>query len=139
MAEIILCLDVGTKRIGVAKSDALGVAAHAFPMIERKNDAQAVEAVLKLIQEEQVERIVVGLPINMNDTLGPASVMAKSFAGLIQQKTSVPVEFWDERLSTAEAERFLIGLDMSRAKRKTKIDSLAAQIILKSYMDARRK
>ncbi len=138
MAEIVLCLDVGTKRIGVAKSDALGIAAHAFPMIERKSDDYAVKAVLDMIREEGVQRIVVGLPINMNDTMGPAAEMAKTFAALIQKEVTIPVEFWDERLSTAEAERFLIDVDMSRAKRKTKIDSLAAQIILKSYMDAKK-
>ena len=138
LKEIVLCLDVGTKRIGVAKSDALGVAAHALAMIERKSDAYAVKSVIDLIQEEGVARVVIGLPINMNDTLGPAAEMAKFFSDLLKKELSIPIEFWDERLSSKEAERFLIEADMSRKKRKTKIDSLSAQIILQSYMDAKK-
>lgn len=138
LKEIVLCLDVGTKRIGVAKSDALGVAAHALAMIERKSDAYAVKSVIDLIQEEGVARVVIGLPINMNDTLGPAAEMVKFFSDLLKKELSIPIEFWDERLSSKEAERFLIEADMSRKKRKTKIDSLSAQIILQSYMDAKK-
>src|SRR3990172_2617088 len=133
MAEIILCLDVGTKRIGVAKSDALGVAAHVLPKITRKSDEQAVKAISSLVKEEQAGRIVVGLPINLNDTLGPAAERVQSFADRLKKEVSVPVEFWDERFSTAEAERFLLEADLSRRKRKAKIDSLSAQIILQSY------
>lgn len=138
--EIILCLDVGTKRIGVAKSDALGVAAHALPMIARKSDEQAVRSVLELVKEEQVDRIVVGLPRSLDDSLGPAAEMAQSFAALLKKEVSIPMEFWDERFSSVEAERFLIEkADMSRRKRKSFIDSLAAQIVLQSYMEAKRR
>ncbi len=135
LKPVILCLDVGTKRIGIAKSDALGIAAHALPMIERKSDEQAVSEIAALIEREKVEKLVIGLPVRMNDSEGPAVTMVREFAGALKKKIRVPVDFWDERLSTAEAERFLIDeADMSRKKRKTKIDSLAAQIILQSYM-----
>lgn len=138
--EIILCLDVGTKRIGVAKSDALGIAAHLLPVILRKTDEQAAREIADLVKAENVDRIVVGLPRNMDDTLGPAVEMVQSFTDQLKKQISVPVEYWDERLSTREAERFLIEeADMSRGKRKSKIDSMAAQIILASYMQAKRR
>lgn len=136
--EIILCLDVGTKRIGVAKSDALGIAAHILPVILRKSDEEAVNAIVALVKGEEVGRVVIGLPINMDDTQGPAVDMVKFFARELKKQLSIPMEFWDERLSTQEAERFLIEkADMSRSKRKTKIDSLSAQIILASYMQSK--
>jgi len=136
--EIILCLDVGTKRIGVAKSDALGIAAHILPVILRKSDEEAVNAIVALVKGEEVGRVVIGLPINMDDTQGPAVDMVKFFARELKKQLSIPMEFWDERLSTQESERFLIEkADMSRSKRKTKIDSLSAQIILASYMQSK--
>lgn len=136
--EIILCLDIGTKRIGVAKSDVLGMMAHALPMIARKSDEHAVQEIMNLVENEHVERIVIGLPRNMDGTLGPAAEMVQAFGSKVKEAISIPVEFWDERLSSVQAERFLIEkIDMSRAKRKEKIDSLAAQMVLESYMSAK--
>ncbi|MBI4398369.1 MAG: Holliday junction resolvase RuvX [Candidatus Omnitrophica bacterium] len=134
---IILCLDIGTKRIGAAKSDALGVAAHALPKIDRTSDAHALSEVERMVREERVDKILMGLPLRTDGKEGGQAVeMVKNFAGQLQKKIRMPIEFWDERFSTAEAERFLIEeVDMPRKKRKSKIDSLAAQIILQSYMN----
>lgn len=136
--EILLCLDVGTKRIGVAKSDLLGVAAHSLTFVSRKNDDQAIGEIEKLVLEEQVAKIVIGLPLDLSGKMNIAAESVRTFADKLRNKITIPIEFWDERFSTAQAERFLIEeADLSRRKRKVKIDSLAALMILKSYMEAK--
>lgn len=135
---MILCLDVGTRRIGVAKSDALGIAAHSMPAIFRENDAKTFEALAKIIQEENIGCVLVGLPRNMNGSLGPSAEMVQVFVETLKKHISLPVEFWDERLSTVQAENVMLEGDLSRKKRKSRIDSLAAQIVLQNYLDAKR-
>lgn len=134
--QIVLCLDVGTKRIGVAKSDALGVAAYAYPFVLRTKDRKEFKELLKIIETENIQILLLGLPKNMDGSLGGSVEMVHAFADELKQHTALPVSYWDERLSTVEAERMMIDeADMSRKKRKLKIDSMAAQIILQSYLD----
>jgi putative Holliday junction resolvase len=128
----ILGLDVGSKRIGVAVSDALKITAQGLETVQR-GDMAALESVIK---ENDVVEIVVGLPLNMDGTKGQRAEDAERFAEGLKEKFSLPVKMWDERLSTASAERFMIKGDLSRAKRKKLNDRAAAQIILQSYLDA---
>lgn len=132
----ILGLDIGSKRIGVAVSDELGITARGLSTIERKNDEDTIRNLRSIISEENIKEIVVGLPINMNGSYGPKANEAIDFAGRLEEHLNIPVKLWDERMSTMEAERILIDADTSRAKRKKKIDKLAAQVILQGYLNA---
>ncbi len=128
----ILGLDIGTKRIGAAVSDALRMTAQGLETIGR-NDAAALEGVVK---ENDISEIVVGLPLNMDGTKGERARDAESFAAALREKFPVPVRLWDERLSTASAESYMIRGGLSRAKRRRLNDRAAAQIILQGYLDA---
>ncbi|MBE3584749.1 Holliday junction resolvase RuvX [Desulfofundulus thermocisternus] len=134
----IMGLDVGEKRIGVAVSDPLGWTAQGIGVIRRDQPrAQIMEQLKKLVREYRVERIVVGLPRNMNGTLGKQGQRVLDFAREIGAELELPVETWDERLSTASAEKVLLSADLSRARRRKIIDKMAAVIILQSYLDSR--
>ena len=130
-------LDVGTKNIGVALSDETGTLARGVEVVQRKSKTAAVARIREIVKEFNVREIVVGLPVNMNGTLGERALDSRKFAELLKQKTGLPVEFWDERLSTKEAEANLIKASVSRGKRKRIVDRLAAQIILQGYLDSR--
>lgn len=134
----ILGLDVGERRIGVAVSDSLGWTAQGVTVIDRKTGDWWL-ALDRLIQEYGVKEVVVGLPRNMNGTLGPRGEACQALAEQIEQRYSLPVHLWDERLSTAAVERTLIDADLSRKKRKQVVDQLAATWILQGYMDANRR
>lgn len=133
----ILGLDVGTKRIGAAISDSLNITAQPLEAIARKSDGDALEAIKGIISEFDVGEIVVGLPLNMNGTKGESAQLALKFAEELKKKFDKPVKMWDERLTTAEAERLLIKSDVSRKKRKGVRDTMAAQLILEGYLNAR--
>ncbi|TCT27076.1 putative Holliday junction resolvase [Melghiribacillus thermohalophilus] len=134
----ILGLDVGEKTIGVAVSDAFGWTAQGIKTIKWDGMFKTVEDELKnLIHEYQIEKIVVGLPKNMNGTIGERGTACQQFAAKLQDTFNIKVELWDERLTTMAAERVLLSADMSRAKRKKVIDKMAAVIILQSYLDAK--
>ncbi|MBE3589140.1 MAG: Holliday junction resolvase RuvX [Thermoanaerobacteraceae bacterium] len=135
----IMGLDVGDKTIGVAVSDPLGWTAQGVEVIRRSSGEEDLQRLLQLVNEYGVERVVVGLPWNMNGTLGERGQKVLRFARLIERRLHCPVETWDERLSTAGAERILLAADVSRAKRKKVIDKMAAVLILQSYLDARGK
>lgn len=138
MSLRIMGLDVGEKRIGVAVSDPLGWTAQGIGVIRRDQPrAQIMEQLKKLVREYRVERIVVGLPRNMNGTLGKQGQRVLDFAREIGAELELPVETWDERLSTASAEKVLLSADLSRARRRKIIDKMAAVIILQSYLDSR--
>ncbi len=130
----ILGLDVGLKRIGVAVSDPLKITAQGLDTVER-GDIGSLE---KVISQNDVVEIVVGLPLNMDGTEGERAKDAISFADMLKKKFSVPVKMWDERLSTASAERDMIKGDLSRKKRKSLSDKVAAQLILQNYLDSKR-
>jgi putative Holliday junction resolvase len=132
-----LGLDLGEKRIGIALSDSLGLTAHAVSCRERSTLKADLAFFTQLIVANEVTEIVVGLPINMNGTEGPSAEKARNFGAQLQKASSVPVVFWDERLSTSTAQRVLVEADLTRKKRRIKVDQLAAVIILQNYLDYR--
>jgi putative Holliday junction resolvase len=134
----VLGLDVGTKTIGVAVSDELGWTAQGVETIRRRpNHPEDDYARIKeLIKSHNVSKIVIGLPKNMNGTIGPSGEACQNFAKEIERITGLSVILWDERLTTMAAERTLISADVSRKKRKQVIDKLAASIILQGYLDS---
>ena len=139
---VILCLDIGSKRIGVAKSDELGIAAHPLTVIERKGNANDCARIVELIREHGAELLVVGVPFDQEGGVGDSAKKVLGFINVIKQalvdnKLDIHVETWDERYSTAEAEELLIDADVSRAKRKKVIDKMAAARILKGYMESK--
>lgn len=135
----ILGLDYGDRTIGVALSDELGWTAQGIEVIRRKSEETDLERLRQLSVQFQVEEIVVGLPKNMNGTLGPRSEASMAFARVLVQELQLPVHLWDERLTTVSATRTLIEADVSRKKRKQVVDKIAAQLILQNYLDSKTK
>ncbi|SFE64288.1 Holliday junction resolvase RuvX [Peptostreptococcus sp. D1] len=131
----IMGLDIGNNTIGVAVSDMLGITAQGVTTIHRKSKKKDLEELKKIIDEQNVNLIVSGLPKNMNGTIGPQAELVKKFCELIEYELKIKVEFWDERLTTVSAQRVLIDGDISRKNRKKVIDKLAAVIILQNYLD----
>lgn len=132
-------LDYGDKRIGVAISDAFGWTAQGVEVIERKKEGDYLERIRELVREQEVDSIVVGLPKNMNGTIGPRGEICMAFAEELRQTLSMPVHLWDERLTTVSAQRTLLEADVSRRKRKQVVDKMAAAILLQNYLDSRQK
>ncbi|AKP47908.1 MULTISPECIES: Holliday junction resolvase RuvX [Bacillus] len=131
-------LDVGSKTVGVAISDELGWTAQGIETIkvdEEKGDL-GFDRLKELIEDYQVDKIVVGLPKNMNNTIGPRGEASQAYAKKLEKEFSLPVVLWDERLSTMAAERVLLEADVSRKKRKKVIDKMAAVMILQGYLDS---
>ena len=131
----IMGLDVGDKTIGVSVSDELFLTAQAVKTIRRKSKKKDLYVLKGIIEEKDVGKIVVGLPFNMNGTLGPQSQKVKDFVNWIEENIDIECIYEDERLTTAIARRYLIEADMSRKKRKEVIDTVAAVHILQSYLD----
>jgi len=129
-------LDYGSKTIGVAVSDPLGLTAQGVETIKRRSREEDIARVEELIAAFGVEEVVVGLPLNMDGSAGPMAHQAERFANRIRRKLGLPVHLWDERLTTVAAERSLLRGDLSRAHRHRLIDRTAAQLILQSYLDA---
>ena len=134
----IMGLDIGDKTIGVAVSDLMGLTAQGVTTIKRVGKKKDIEAIKQIIAEKQVNKIVSGLPKNMNGTVGPQGEKVQKFCELLKEETNLPIEFWDERLSTVAAERSLIEGNVRRKNRKKVIDMLAAVIILQGYLDLKR-
>jgi putative Holliday junction resolvase len=132
-----LGLDYGTKTIGVAASDALGLTAQTVTTIRRTSLKADLAALKELVNEYEAERFVVGLPLNMDGSEGPRAEATRKFVDALTQALGLPVELWDERLSTVAAQRTLLEADVSRAKRREVIDQMAAQFILQGWLDAR--
>lgn len=131
----ILGLDVGQKTIGVAVSDPLGFTAQGITTIRRGKNEQDIEELKKLCSEYSVETIVVGLPKNMNGSIGFAGEKIMAFTELIKESIDVKIELWDERLTTVAAHRAMLEADLSRGKRKKIVDKIAATYILQGYLD----
>lgn len=131
-------LDVGDKTIGVAVSDLLGLTAQGVETIRRTNKKADYARIGELIKEKEVSKIIVGLPKNMNGTIGPQGEKVLEFVEGLKNRFKVEIILWDERLTTVAAERSLIEADMRRKKRKTVIDMVAATYILQGYLDSRR-
>ncbi|MBP3961348.1 MULTISPECIES: Holliday junction resolvase RuvX [Paenibacillus] len=135
----LMGLDYGDRRIGVAVSDAFRWTAQGLGVVEKRRDNSEDEVIAKLMVEHEVSEIVVGLPKNMNGTIGPRGEICIAFAQHLQQKLNVPVHLWDERLTTVAAERTLLEADVSRKKRKLVVDKMAAALILQNYLDSKTK
>ena len=131
-----LGLDIGDKRIGVAISDPEKILASPLTTISRNDDAVAIEAILELINERQVQRIVVGLPYSLNGSVGKQANKVISFVEMLSTYTPVDIETCDERLSTVAAEHLLVEAGISRDKRKLQRDAAAAALILQRYLDS---
>jgi len=133
----ILGIDYGERRLGFAVSDEMGIIAMPLCVVTVEHPRHALAEVQRLVQEKQAGQVVIGMPLNMNGTRGPASEAVARFVTRLSTAISIPVATWDERLSSKAAERILIDADVRRKKRKGVIDQLAAQIILQSYLDAK--
>ena len=131
----LLGLDLGSKTIGLALSDVNRGIATPMQTIRRSKFTRDAETLLALCAEHQVAGLIIGLPVNMNGTEGPRAQATRAFARNLRQLTDLPIAFWDERLSTAAAERVMIAADMSRARRAKKIDAAAAGVILQGALD----
>ncbi|GIO98163.1 putative pre-16S rRNA nuclease [Paenibacillus lautus] len=134
----IMGLDYGDRRIGVAISDVFGWTAQGVEVIERRRDEGELDRIAALVKDNEVGEIVVGLPKNMNGTIGPRGEICMEFASALRESLSLPVHLWDERLSTVSAERTLLEADVSRKKRKQVVDKMAASLILQNYLDSKR-
>jgi len=130
-----LAVDVGTVRLGLALSDSLGVIAQALPYVRAEPRKQALAEIARLCQDKGVVRLVVGLPKAKSGGECPATLMAREFAAALGKATGLPVLYVDERLSTRQAERVLLEADVSRRKRREAIDSMAATVVLQSFLD----
>jgi putative Holliday junction resolvase len=133
-----LGLDLGARRIGIALSDLLELTAQGYSYRERTTLKNDLEFFKNLIRDHEITGVVIGMPVNMDGTEGPAAEKARFFGAELQKNlNNVEVVFWDERLSTSAAQRVLIEADLSRRKRRFKVDQVAAVIILQNYLDYR--
>jgi putative Holliday junction resolvase len=128
-------MDIGDKRIGMAVSDAMGWTAQGILTLERRSMNSDMEQIERIINKYQVERIVIGLPKNMDGTIGLQGEKIKVFAESLRKRFSKEIVFWDERLTTVSAHKVMLEADLSRKKRKERVDQIAAVLILQSYLD----
>jgi len=129
----ILGLDIGDSRIGVALSDPLGILASPLTIITRTDEEADIQAITALVQQNQVERVIAGLPLSMDSSLGEQAEKVKAFVMALCRHTEVPVEFRDERLSTVSAKRLVH--EVRKPDRGTRYDAMAAALILQAYLD----
>ncbi|MBI5343268.1 MAG: Holliday junction resolvase RuvX [Deltaproteobacteria bacterium] len=135
----VLALDFGSRRIGVAVSDPLGITAQQLSAIRREGDRKDIEAIASLAVAYGVETVVIGLPMHSDGSEGTQAAKARAFGEKVRVRLGVPVVPWDERMTTAQAERHLIEAGVRREKRKEVRDSLAAALLLQSALDARNR
>ena len=134
----VLGLDVGARRIGIAISDPLGITAQGLETLRRGNKKHDLHYFYKLIRDYGVKEIVVGLPLRMSGAEGTQAQKIQSFADNLRKQFKLPVHLWDERLTSAEANRVLRETELSIEKRGQAVDRMAAILILQSWMDSRR-
>ena len=127
-------MDLGTKTLGLATSDKLGIIASPYKLIKFNSYEEAVEELLVIINQEKIDELVLGLPKNMNNSLGHAAERSLEFKELLSARTTLPIHLVDERLSTVEAENMLVSEGVSRKKRKNLIDGVSASIILDTHL-----
>lgn len=128
-------LDIGDKRIGVALSDPQGILASPFIIIERKDDAVDIEAILDIVRRQEVGQIVAGLPRSMSGNIGKQAEKCQDFVRKLCQYTETPVKLSDERLTTVSAKRLMQSVNTRKTKRKIRHDAIAAALILQGYLD----
>ena len=131
----ILALDHGSKRIGVAVSDETKTIAQPLEFIPAGPFADFLERLKQLNHEKEIDLILVGLPRNMDGSYGPAAQKVETFVAVLRSAITVPIKMWDERLTSSQATKILIQGNVRRAKRKEKVDKMAAAILLQSYLD----
>ena len=136
MAGRILGLDVGDVRIGVAVSDALGITAQAVTTLKRRGLESDLDELKALFDDYAAEKVVVGYPLNMDGTIGPQADKVRAFAEALSTRLGLTPVLWDERLTTAEARKVLVGGGMRQEMRKGVTDQMAAMLLLQSYLDA---
>jgi len=130
----IIALDIGDRRIGIAISDPLGMLARPLAVVKRSG--RDYQRIADLVREHGAERIVAGYPRNMDGSVGEQARKAEAYVGGLEEHVDVPIEFWDERLSTFEAERLMIEAGRRARDRRARIDAAAAAVILQDYLDA---
>lgn len=135
----ILGLDFGSHRIGAAVSDALGITAQPLAAIQRQGDNRDTETIGRLVREHSVGTVLIGLPLQLSGEEGIQANKTRVFAEKIRERLGIPVEMWDERMTTVQAERHLIASGVRRDKRKEKRDSLSAVFLLQSFLDHRNR
>jgi putative Holliday junction resolvase len=131
----ILGIDHGTKRIGLAISDELGVIAQPLEYVLAEPFVKFLARLKEIIRAKEVELLLVGMPRNMDGSYGPAALKVQEFVAVLNETVGIPIKVWDERLTSAQANRFLIQGNVRRDKRKEKVDKTAAAILLQSYLD----
>ena len=134
----VLAIDHGTKRMGIALSDEFGSVATPLEFILAEPFGKFLTRLKDLLKEKQVEQILVGMPRNMDGSYGPAALKVQEFVAVLKEAIPIPIRTWDERLTSAQANRFLIEANMRRDKRKQRVDGAAAAILLQSYLDSGR-
>jgi putative holliday junction resolvase len=132
----ILGLDIGDRRVGVAISDPVEIIATPLTVITRDDDNAAISAIMQLVDQYDVKRIVVGLPYSLDGSLGRQASKVKDFVDKLSQNTSAGIELWDERLSTVAVERLLRGAGNKKARERSRLDAAAAAFILQGYLDS---
>ena len=133
----ILAIDHGTKRMGIAISDELGMIAQPLEFIPAQPLAAFLDRLKEIIQQKQVELILVGMPRNMDGSYGPAALRLKEFLAVLEEAVPVPIKTLDERLTSAQAHRFLTEAEVRGRQRKGKVDKSAAAVLLQSFLDSR--
>ncbi len=133
----LLGIDYGQRRIGVATSDDSCMMALPLEQVDAEPMSGAYQRIAELVRARGIERVVVGMPRNMDGTYGPAAESVRAFIVGLKKHVSAEIVTWDERLSTAQAERTMLEADYSRKRRRAQRDALAAQLILQNYLDAR--
>ena len=133
----VLAIDHGSKRMGIAISDPSGMIAQPLEFILAEPFAAFLQRLKELIQEKEVELILVGMPRNMDGSYGPAAAKVQEFVAVLKETIAIPIRTWDERLTSAQANRFLLQADVRRKDRKEKVDKAAAAILLQSYLDSK--
>ncbi|OHC05808.1 MAG: Holliday junction DNA helicase RuvA [Planctomycetes bacterium RIFCSPHIGHO2_12_39_6] len=131
----IMGIDYGEKRFGIALSDPLGITAQGLPTIERTSIQEDIKKIINILQEKEVEEIVLGLPKHLNNTLGDKAKEVLNFIDTLKKHINIPIKTFDERFSTVRANRAMLEGDLSRKKRKERVDMIAAQLILQGYLD----
>ncbi|MFC1529050.1 Holliday junction resolvase RuvX [Candidatus Latescibacterota bacterium] len=130
----VLAVDYGERRTGLAVSDELGISAHGLDTIVVADEAEILARVVQVVKEIGAKKIVVGLPLNMDGTESEKSKKVREFAGILSQETSVPVVFWDERLTSIQAQRVMNEIEVKTYKNKPMIDRISATLILQEFM-----
>ena len=130
-------LDLGDKTIGVALSDPFFITAQAYLTIKRKKTSLDIGKLLEIVEEKDVNLIVIGLPKNMNNTLGPQAMKVISFVDLLKKETDIDIKYQDERMTTIQSDKVLTDMSVRRENKKKYIDKIAASFILQTYLDGR--